>query len=31
MPHFTVTIGSDGPVIDLAVAVDRTRVWCSRR
>jgi len=23
MPHFTVTIGSDGPTIDLAVALGR--------
>jgi predicted aspartyl protease len=25
MPHFTVTIGSDGPVVDMAVVVGRAR------
>ncbi len=25
MPHYTVVIGSDGPVIDLAVAVGGSR------
>jgi hypothetical protein len=28
MPHFTVVIGSEGPVIDLTVAVNRT--WQQR-